>query len=171
MTPLAPDEGRLVCRVQLTAEGRWVSIALSLDDLSPVNRFLTISERFSYELAGLDEPAREYTLSNWQGGVISGARYAFRALKAPPRQVRLHELRGQLGSGDVSAVSSAAAVAVARLLDRPAEFPLDLANWNVEVEVWPPRPSPAGGPSGPAQTVPAGGDPAQGLVASPPKLP
>jgi hypothetical protein len=59
---------------------------------------------------------------------------AFRALKAPIQPVCLHELRGQLGSGDVWAVSAAAALAVARLLSRPAEFPLDLGGWTIEEE-------------------------------------
>ncbi len=88
-------------------------------------------------MAGVDEAARQYGLVNWQGGVISGARYAFRALKAPIRQVCLHELRGRLGGGDVGAVSSAAALAVARLLARP-EVPVDLGGWQIEEVRLPP---------------------------------
>ena len=76
-----------------------------------------------------------YGLSNWQGGVISGARYAFRALKAPIQRACLHELRGQLSTCDVWAVSAAAALAVARLLDRSPEFRLDLGGWAMEEEV------------------------------------
>ena len=78
--------------------------------------------------------ARQYGVSNWQGGVISGARYAFRALKTPSRQVCLRELRGQLGSGDVWAISSAAALAVARLLGPPVEVALD-QGWTSEEEI------------------------------------
>src|SRR5947209_20472954 len=101
MTPLAATDSRVICRVQLTGEGRWVSLALSLGDLASANRFLVGAERLLYEIAGVDEMARQYGFFNWQGGVISGARYAFRSLKAPIQQVCLHELRGQLGSGDV----------------------------------------------------------------------
>ncbi len=135
MTLLAANDSRVLCRIQLTGEGRWVSLALSLGDLASANRFFVSSERLLYEMAGVDEMTRKYGLSTWQGGVISGARYAFRALKAPSRQVCLHELRGQLSSGDVWAVSSAAALAVARLLARPPEFPLDLGGWALEEEV------------------------------------
>jgi len=135
MTPPAVNDSRVICRIQLTGEGRWVSLALSLGDLASANRFLFSSERLLYEMAGVDEMTRKYGLSNWQGGVISGARYAFRALKAPSQEVCLHELRGQLSSGDVWAVSSAAAVAVARLLARPPEFPLDLGGWEMEEEI------------------------------------
>src|SRR6266851_5300354 len=110
MTLLAANDSRVLCRIQLTGEGRWVSLALSLGDLASANRFFVSSERLLYEMAGVDEMTRKYGLSTWQGGVISGARYAFRALKAPSRQVCLHELRGQLSSGDVWAVSSAAAL-------------------------------------------------------------
>lgn len=135
MTLFAANDSRAICRIQLTGEGRWVSLALSLGDLASTQRFLVNSERLLYEMAGVDEMTRKYGLSNWQGGVISGARYAFRALKAPSQQVCLHELRGQLNSGDVWAVSSAASLAVARLLRRPPEFPLDLGGWAMEEEV------------------------------------
>src|SRR6266446_6091638 len=108
MTPLAANDVGVICRAQLTGEGRWVSLALSLGDLTSANRFLVSAEYLLYEMEGADEQARQYGLLNWQGGVISGARYAFRALKAPTKQVRLHELRGRLGSGDVWAVSAAA---------------------------------------------------------------
>lgn len=131
MTPLAANDVGVVCRVQLTGEGHRVSLALSLGDLSPVNRFLVIAESLLYEVEGADESARQYGLLNWQGGVVSGARYAFRALKAPTQQVCLHELRGRLSSADVWAISAAAALAVARLLGCP-EPPLDLGGWKVE---------------------------------------
>jgi len=130
MTLLATNDTKVICRIQLTVEGRWISLALSLGDLASANRFLTLSERLLYEVAGVDELAGGYGLVNWQGGIISGARYAFRALKAPIQQVTLHELRWQLGSGDVCAVSAAAALVVARLLGRP-EVPLDLGGWKI----------------------------------------
>jgi len=132
MTLLASDDSKTICRIRLTKEGRWVSLALSLRELGSSARFLVNSEPFLYEMTGIDEEAQNYGLSNWQGGIISGVRYAFRALKASVQQVCLHELRGQLGSGDISAVSSAAAVAVARLLGRPANFPLEFAGWAKE---------------------------------------
>lgn len=135
MTPRATNDRKVLCRVQLTGEGRWVSLTLSLSDFASATRFLVEADVLRYEMAGVDEAARTHGLSNWQGGVISGARYAFRALKAPIRQVCLHELRGQLGSADVWALSSAAALAVARLLDRPPAFPLDLGGWAVEEEI------------------------------------
>ena len=125
----------VVCRIQLTGDGKWVSVALSLGD-SESNSMLPVhSDGLLYEFIGVDEDARTYGLSNWQGGVVSGARYAFRALKAPMQQVCLHELRGQLGSNDVWAVSFATSLAVARLLDRPTEIPLELAGWAMEEEV------------------------------------
>ena len=131
MTPLAANDGRVICRIQLTGNGRWVSVALALGDAAPANQFLVRADRLLYEMSGIDEAARQYDLSNWQGGIISGARYAFRVAKVPIQQVCLHELCGQLSSGDVAAVSSAAALAVARLIDRP-EVPLNLDGWTVE---------------------------------------
>jgi hypothetical protein len=57
-----------------------------------------------------------------------------------------------LNSGEFSYVRLAeAAIAVARLLDRPVEFPLDLGGWKVDAEVWPPRPTAAGAPPEPCQ--------------------
>jgi hypothetical protein len=158
MTLLAANGGSAICRIRLTGEGRWVSLALSLGDLAPANQFLVGAERLLYEMAGVDEAARQYAFFNWQGGVISGARYAIRALKAPARQVCLHELRGQLRSGDVWAVSSAAALAVGRLLAR-AEVPLDLGGWRMEEEVR--RPGAAEGAAGSANVVSSQPEPPQ----------
>jgi hypothetical protein len=138
MTLLAANDTRVICRTQLTGEGRWVSVALSLADLASANRFLVSAERLLYEMAGADKSARKYGFLNWQGGAISGARYAFRALNVPIQEVCLHELRGRLGSGDVWAVSAVAALAVARLLGRP-EVPLDLGGWKLEEEVHRPQ--------------------------------
>ena len=131
MTIVAAKDSSVVCRIKLAGEGRWISLALSLGDLGSANRFLVAAERLLYEMAGLDEVAHQFSLVNWQGGVISGARYAFRTLKAPIQQVCLHELRGQLANGDVWAVSAAAALAVARLLARP-DVPLDLGGWSMQ---------------------------------------
>jgi hypothetical protein len=136
--PVSTD-GKKICRIQLTGEGHWVSVALSLGEIISSGRFLVSCEPLLYEMTAVDEAARDYGLANWQGGVISGARYAFRVLKAHAQQVCMHELRGQLGSGDIGAVSSAAAVAVARLLDRAPEFPLELAGWEMKEEVRRPR--------------------------------
>ena len=83
MTLLATNDSRVICRIQLTGEGRWISLALSLEDLDSANRFLIPSEHLLYEMAGVDEGTRNYGVSNWQGGIISGARYAFRASKDP----------------------------------------------------------------------------------------
>lgn len=132
MTLLAPATSKTICRIRLAGERRWVSLSLSLGELGSTGRFLVTSERLVYEMTGADEPAQQYGLSNWQGGIISGARYALRALKAPLLQIRLHELRGELRSDDVWAVSAAAALAVARLLSRPPAFPLDLGGWKLE---------------------------------------
>ncbi len=134
MTPVATSNGTVLCRVQLTGPGRWVSLVLSLGNISSTSRFLATAEHLVYEMAGIDDEAHRYNLQNWQGGVISGARYAVRALKAPIQQIYLHELRGQLGSSDVWALSAAAALAAARLLGHP-ETPLDLGGWTMDEEV------------------------------------
>jgi len=154
MTPLTKPDRKVICRIQLAGEGRWVRLALSLGGLASVSCFLVRSEPLLYEMAGVDERARGYGFSNWQGGVISGARYAFRALKVPIQQVCLHELRGQLNSGDVWVVSSAAALAVARLLARPVEFPLNLNGWTIEERVSQPPSAEGVSESGKADSSP-----------------
>jgi hypothetical protein len=136
MTTSVQNDSRTICRIKLTGEDRWVSLSLSLGELGSATRFVVSSEGLLYDLAGADDTARMYGLSNWQGGIISGARYAFRALRAPLQQVCIHELRGRLNSGDIWAVSSGAAIAVARLLARSPEFPLELNGWKTEEEIW-----------------------------------
>lgn len=138
MTSLAANDTRVIWEALVSrydhppGAGRWVRVGLSLADLTSATRFLVSAERLLYEMEGTDEQSRQYGLHNWQGGVISGARYAFRALKAPTKQICLHKLRGRLGSEDVWAVSAAASLAVSRLLGRP-EVPLDLGGWDVDV--------------------------------------
>ncbi len=134
MISLTSEDSQVICRIQLTGDGRWVSLALSLGDVASSGRLVVAADRLLYEMAGVDEGARALGLAGWQGGVVSGARYAFRALKAPIKQIYLHELRGQLSAADVGAVSSAAALAVARLLARAPEFPLDLGGWAMAEE-------------------------------------
>jgi hypothetical protein len=168
MTLLAPDDNRLIFRVRLTGEGRWVSLSLSLGEPDASARFLTVAERLWYEMKGLDEAAQKFGLSNWQGGIISGARYAFRALKVSPQQVHVHELRGQLGSGDIGALASAAAVAIARLLGRPAEFPVDLTGWKLDEETWRPPSSAAEVPTPGAEVIPSPPEPRPEPTGKPP---
>jgi hypothetical protein len=168
VTPLASNDSTQTCRVRLASADHWVSLALSLADLAAENRFVTPSDTLSYEITGLDDVAQKFGLSNWVGGIISGARYAFRAMKAPLRQVRIHELCGQLGSGDVSAVSSAAALTVARLLGSPAAFPLDLAGWTVQEEVL--RPPGAAGASPTGGVIPSLPESGHEAAEGPPRL-
>ncbi len=132
MTLSAASDSTPICGVQLRGDGRWVRVALSLNNLAPTNQFLVGAEILRYQVTGADDAARAFGLFTWQGAVISGARYTFRALKSPIQQVRLHELSGELSSGDVWAVSCAAALAVARLLGRPAALPFDLRGWIME---------------------------------------
>jgi hypothetical protein len=136
-----------------------VSLTLSLGSRDPAARLLTLSEGSSCELTGTDELSRGYTLRNWQGGIISGASYAFRTLGVPFQPLYLRELRGQLGCEDISALSFAAALAVARLLDQP-DPPLDLNGWKVEAEVRR-RAASGNGPSESHAAVPASAEPEQ----------
>jgi len=138
MTTLTANDAGVIWQAQLSGEGRWVRLALSLADLTSANRFFVSAERLLYEMDGADYEAAHYGLPNWQGGIISGARYAFRAAKAPTKQVCLHELRGRLGSGDVWAVSAAASLAVAWLLGGP-KILVDLGGWRVDGERRPQR--------------------------------
>ena len=131
MSPAASTVRTHACRIKLSGDGRWVSMSLSLREITADKQVIVSAENLEFDLVGLDEITNEFGLSNWQGGIISGARYAFRKLKAPLHQICIHELHGQLGSGDIGAISSAAAIGVARLLGSQAEFPLDLAGWKM----------------------------------------
>lgn len=133
MNELLSQDSKL-CRIRLSKNAQSLIIKLSLEEL-PLGQFsLSVSDRFTFDVNGLDEQSRDYALSNWKGGIISGARYAFRILKAPVRQVRLHELRGHLGSEDVQILAAATSLAVARLLGKSDNFQIDLDGWNLEEE-------------------------------------
>ena len=130
------DASKMLCRIKLSGEDRWISVTLSLDESESNNRFVVSSPRIKDEMERVDDLTRTYSLSNWQGGIISGARYAFRALHVPPQQVCIHEMQERLSSDDIGTLSSATAIAVAKLLSQNAEFKLDLFGWKREAEVW-----------------------------------
>lgn len=133
VTPPPTDD--TLCRVRFATGGRRLSLTLSVADLRPGVGQVEIAPGVA---AGLDDPGRQ--LPGWRAGVISGARYAFRALGSPIRQVRVHEMGGRLGRSEVGAVASAAAVAVARLIGGELPALPDLAGWEVEAEVTKPTP-------------------------------
>lgn len=133
MTLLAANNTASICRIRLATDERWVRLTLSLGKPDAGNR-LVIADHTPGAVAGHDEPASSYSPATWQGGVISGARYAFRSLAVPFQPIRLHEFSGQLGSDDLWAISAATALGVAQLLNRPATFPLDLQGWVMETE-------------------------------------
>ena len=45
MTLLTAYDSSVICRIRLTGEGRWVSLALSLGDLDSADRFFVAAER------------------------------------------------------------------------------------------------------------------------------
>ncbi len=77
MTPLATDDRRVICRIQLTGEGRWVSLALSLNDRAPVTQFLVSADDLRYEVAGADEGARVQPIQ------LAGGHHQWREVRLP----------------------------------------------------------------------------------------
>ena len=56
MTHQAANEREAICRVRLTSEGRWVSLALSLRDMAGANRFLVSATAFCMKWRGSMRP-------------------------------------------------------------------------------------------------------------------
>ena len=81
-----------------------------------------------------DELSSSHSRTNWASGITSGALYAFRALGIPRQRLVVTELTGRLRAGDMDAVANAAAVAVAKLVDK--ELPaVSTDGWVVQARV------------------------------------
>lgn len=108
--------------------GRWVRLTLGLRDATDELPFLAHASTFLGAVEPLDPLAEEYTLENWESGLLSGVGYYVR--RSPPFRLRATELVGRLGSDDMDGVAGAAGAAVARLLAFDPE-PAPPAGWLV----------------------------------------
>jgi hypothetical protein len=78
-----------------------------------------------------DELSSNYRAENWMSGVISGALYAFRALRVPRRRLSLEALSGRLRSIDMDALAHCSAAVTASLLEK--DLPeIHWENWIID---------------------------------------
>jgi hypothetical protein len=119
-------------RVRLERSPHWLQLEIALDGAWEGGALLIYPDTRSVNLEGTDEISREYDLDAWQSSIMSGAFYAYRALKLPRRRLIDLRLQGSLGSEDMTALATAAALGVAKLLG--AELPdADLLEWTVSI--------------------------------------
>jgi hypothetical protein len=85
-------------------------------------------------IEAVDNLSRSYDLRAWESGVMSGAFHAFRALDSSRRRIVVTDFRGTLGSTDMTALATATALGVAKLLERALPG-ADLAEWTSSISV------------------------------------
>jgi hypothetical protein len=122
-------------RVRLENSPRWFELEFCLDDEWLGGPFVVNRDAGAVSVEAADDRARTYDTQTWESGIASGAFYAFRTLERPRRRIALTGLRGLLGSEDMTALATAAALGVAKLLDR--QLPdVDIANWKISISMF-----------------------------------
>jgi hypothetical protein len=128
----------VLCRVHLRHpdQPRWLRLTLSLRPDADEGRFLDYSSRFTCRMEGIDAPASEYSLENWESGLLSGLFHASRRLGKPPARLMVSELKGRLLSEEMTVLALAAALGVTELLGGDVSgYESQLAGWNVRLSL------------------------------------
>jgi len=109
----------------------WVELVFELREPDGLGWLVHASD-FSCCVEGTDELARSYDLENWESAIKSGIIFvARRANRMPPSPVRLREINGRLGAGDIGGIARAAEAGFAELLNIP--LPHTPEDWNIRV--------------------------------------
>src|SRR4051794_27401439 len=78
-----PSLSGATCRVELRRDDRWCRLVFDLREPHHGGAWVTDADGFRLALEPADELAASYTRANWESGIISGARFAFRKWKKP----------------------------------------------------------------------------------------
>jgi hypothetical protein len=76
--------------------------------------FLYYPNQFHLNIEPTDEMSQEYTLHNWESGILSGIFYGSRRIKRTPSNWMIVRLEGRLGSNSMDALAYAATEIVTR---------------------------------------------------------
>jgi len=125
-----------VCRVNIQHErgDRWASLALALKSDAEEGCFIDYSAHFVCQMDGLDELASNYTLKNWESGILSGAYFAFRKQRKAPIRFLVSELRGRLRAEEMEILALASTIAVNLLLGSE-KSDCQIAGWTSNTEI------------------------------------
>ena len=131
MSPFSQTTSGFVGSARLSFEDRWIQVSVSLGPEYSKSDLVQLADGVETSIKPMDALAATYVQRNWFSGFHSGVFYAFRTLALPRRKVRILELSGQLCSIDMTALASAAALAVSRAAQR--ELPADdLEGWSAD---------------------------------------
>jgi hypothetical protein len=107
-----------VAQVRLAKGEHEIHLVLSLGGECTDGKLVQLIPDAPFSIQGEDEMSAQYKVSNWMSGIISGARYAFRALNIPRQEVRIRECSARLDSSEMEALAYASAMAVYKLANR-----------------------------------------------------
>jgi hypothetical protein len=136
MSAPLPSTSAALCQVHFQRGDHRCLLAFELREPYLGGAWVIDAPGFRLGIESADDLAASYTRRNWESGLISGARYAFRKLNRPLQRLGLHELTGLLGSDDMPALAHAAALGVATLLSAAESLPSppELEGWSFRAE-------------------------------------
>ena len=117
-TLVPPAASNLFCALKLSGPEQSCILVVSLgESFRGGNLFRLVPNAVSH-IEPRDATAESYSEDNWFAGMMSGARYAFRALKSPLRNIDVWSMEGHLAASATEPLAHAAASAVSKLLDK-----------------------------------------------------
>lgn len=100
--------------IRMKASERWLELSMAPLGEHEAGPYLYYPNQFHLDIEPTDELSRDYTLHNWESGILSGVFYASRKCKQVPMNWLIVRLEGRLGSESMDALAHAATVIVAK---------------------------------------------------------
>lgn len=100
--------------IRMKSADHWLELVMAPAGEHETGPFLYYPNQFHLDIEPTDEISQEYTLHNWESGLLSGIFYASRKAKLTPSNWLVIRLEGRLGSDSMDALAHAAAVIVSR---------------------------------------------------------
>lgn len=108
----------------------WVELVFELRKPDGLGWLVHASD-FNSWIEGTDDLARGYDLENWESAIKSGFFFVARQAGRTPPPIRIWEITGRLGAGDIGGIARAAEAGLAELLN--FALPSCHAEWGVQV--------------------------------------
>jgi hypothetical protein len=115
--------------IRVRSKEQWFELALLHRGPHQDEPVLSYPNGFALDIKPADKLSKQYTLHNWESGILSGIFFACRNLELPIQDWLVTRFKGRLGSQAMDVLAVAAGGAVLRSLADPAS-PLKLpAGW------------------------------------------
>lgn len=110
MTPMMEKQ----IKIRMKSADHWLELVMAPAGDHETGPFLYYPNQFHLNIEPTDTISHEYTLQNWEAGLLSGIFYGSRRCKRAPSNWLVVRLEGRLGCDSMDALAHAASTIVSR---------------------------------------------------------